>query len=46
MSGGGKSTLVIETLFKAAAAKLNGSKQTPARYEKIEGLEISKKLLI
>ena len=31
VSGGGKSTLIIETLFKAAASKLNGSKQTPAR---------------
>ena len=34
VSGGGKSTLVIETLFKAAASKLNGSKQTPAKYQK------------
>ncbi|MDC3108287.1 excinuclease ABC subunit UvrA, partial [Paracoccaceae bacterium] len=45
VSGGGKSTLVIETLFKAAASKLNGSKQTPTKYEKIEGLENFEKVI-
>ena len=45
VSGGGKSTLVIETLFKAAASKLNGSKQTPSKYEKIEGLENFEKVI-
>ena len=45
VSGGGKSTLVIETLFKAAASKLNGSKQTAAKYEKIEGLEKFEKVI-
>ncbi len=45
VSGGGKSTLVIETLFKAAASKLNGSKQTPAKYQKIEGLENFEKVI-
>ncbi len=39
VSGGGKSTLIIETLFKAASAALNGSKQKPATFKKIEGLE-------
>jgi len=45
VSGGGKSTLIIETLFKAAAAKLNGSRQTPAKFEKIEGLENFEKVI-
>ena len=45
VSGGGKSTLIIETLYKAAAAKLNGSRQTPAKYERIEGLENFEKVI-
>ncbi|MEM6413350.1 MAG: excinuclease ABC subunit UvrA [Pseudomonadota bacterium] len=39
VSGGGKSTLVIETLFKAAARKLYNSKDVPGAHKKIEGLE-------
>jgi excinuclease ABC subunit A len=39
VSGGGKSTLTIETLYKAAARKLNGANDAPAPYESIEGLE-------
>ena len=39
VSGGGKSTLVIETLYKVAARRLNGASEVPAAYEKIEGLE-------
>jgi len=39
VSGGGKSTLVIETLFKAASMRLNGTRQTPAPCETIRGLE-------
>ncbi len=39
VSGGGKSTLTIETLFKAAAMRLNGARQTPAPCETIRGLE-------
>ena len=31
MSGGGKSTLVIETLYKAVARKLNGARDAPRR---------------
>ena len=45
VSGGGKSTLVIETLFKVASMKLNGAKQTPAPCEKIEGLEYLDKVI-
>ena len=39
VSGGGKSTLTIETLFKTASMRLNGARQTPAPCEAIEGLE-------
>jgi excinuclease ABC subunit A len=39
VSGGGKSTLTIETLYKAAARRLNGANETPAPYDSIEGLE-------
>ncbi|QFT63167.1 excinuclease ABC subunit UvrA [Roseivivax sp. THAF30] len=38
VSGGGKSTLTIETLFKAASMRLNGARQTPAPCETIKGL--------
>lgn len=39
VSGGGKSTLVIETLYKAAARRLYNSKDAPAEHDKIAGLE-------
>lgn len=39
VSGGGKSTLTIETLFKTASMALNGARQTPAPCETIKGLE-------
>ena len=39
VSGGGKSTLVIDTLYKAVARRLNGAMEHPASHEKIEGLE-------
>ncbi|WP_111557577.1 excinuclease ABC subunit UvrA [Paracoccus sediminilitoris] len=39
VSGGGKSTLTIETLFKTASLRLNGARQTPAPCETIRGLE-------
>ncbi|EBA16131.1 excinuclease ABC subunit A [Roseobacter sp. SK209-2-6] len=39
VSGGGKSTLTIETLFKTASMRLNGARQTPAPCESIKGLE-------
>lgn len=39
VSGGGKSTLVIDTLYKAVARKLNGSIEHPAPHERIEGME-------
>jgi len=39
VSGGGKSTLTIETLFKTAAMRLNGARETPAPCETIRGFE-------
>src|SRR6056297_2779636 len=39
VSGGGKSSLTIETLFKTASMRLNGARQTPAPCETIRGLE-------
>ncbi|MFN3970575.1 MAG: excinuclease ABC subunit UvrA [Gemmobacter sp.] len=39
VSGGGKSTLTIETLFKTAATRLNGARETPAPCETIRGFE-------
>ena len=39
VSGGGKSTLTIETLYKAAARKLNNSNITPMPHEEVGGLE-------
>ncbi len=39
VSGGGKSTLIIETLYKALARKLNGASAAPMPYESIEGLD-------
>ena len=43
VSGGGKSTLIIDTLYKAAARSLNGANEPPAPHDRIEGLsEIDK----
>src|SRR6056297_996847 len=39
VSGGGKSTLTTETLFKTASMRLNGARQVPAPCETIKGLE-------
>ncbi len=39
VSGGGKSTLTIETLFKNASMRLNGARETPAPCETIKGFE-------
>ncbi len=45
VSGGGKSTLTVETLFKTASMRLNGARQTPAPCETIEGLEFLDKVI-
>ena len=39
VSGGGKSTLTIETLYKNAAMRLNGAREVPAPCETIKGFE-------
>ena len=39
VSGGGKSTFLIDTVFKAAARKLNGAREAPGAHDRIEGLE-------
>ncbi|MDQ2065395.1 excinuclease ABC subunit UvrA [Xinfangfangia sp. CPCC 101601] len=39
VSGGGKSTLTIETLFKTASSRLNGAHHNPAPCETIKGFE-------
>jgi excinuclease ABC subunit A len=39
VSGGGKSTLIIDTLYKAVARRLNGAGEHPAPFDTIEGLE-------
>ncbi|MDB5459671.1 MAG: excinuclease subunit, partial [Caulobacteraceae bacterium] len=38
VSGGGKSTFTIETLYKAAARRLNNASDAPAHHDRIEGL--------
>ena len=45
VSGGGKSTLIIETLYKAAARRLNGAREHPAPHDRIEGLEFLDKVI-
>jgi excinuclease ABC subunit A len=39
VSGGGKSTLLIDTVFKAAARKLNGAREAPGAHDRIDGFE-------
>jgi excinuclease ABC subunit A len=39
VSGGGKSTLVIDTLYKALARKLMGAREHPGVHDRIEGAE-------
>ncbi len=39
VSGGGKSTLLIDTLYKSLARKLNNARATPAEHDTIEGLQ-------
>jgi excinuclease ABC subunit A len=45
VSGGGKSTLVVDTLYKAAARRLMGSGEVPALHDRIEGLEYLDKII-
>ena len=45
VSGGGKSTLLVDTLYKAIARKLNGASEAPAPHDRIEGLEHLDKII-
>ena len=39
VSGGGKSTLIVDTLYKAVARRLNGALEHPAPHVRLDGLE-------
>ncbi|MFO0346991.1 MAG: excinuclease ABC subunit UvrA [Labrys sp. (in: a-proteobacteria)] len=39
VSGGGKSTLLIDTLYRAVARRLNGAAENPSPHDRLEGLE-------
>jgi excinuclease ABC subunit A len=39
VSGGGKSTLVVDTLYKALARRLMGAREHPGAHDRIEGAE-------
>ena len=45
VSGGGKSTLMIDTLYQAIARRLNGARVHPAPYEHLTGLEFLDKVI-
>ncbi len=45
VSGGGKSTLVIDTLYKAVSRKLMGSGEVPAAHTRIDGLDNIDKII-
>jgi excinuclease ABC subunit A len=45
VSGGGKSTLLIDTLYKALARRLNNASDAPAPYDRIEGVEHLDKII-
>ena len=45
VSGGGKSTLLIDTLYKSLARKLNNARATPAEHDTIGGLHLLDKVI-
>ncbi|MGO8737689.1 excinuclease ABC subunit UvrA [Rhodoblastus sp.] len=45
VSGGGKSTLIVDTLYKAVARRLNGALEHPAPFDNLEGLELIDKVI-
>jgi excinuclease ABC subunit A len=45
VSGGGKSTLIIETLYKALAKRLNDARAQPAPFAALEGAEFLDKIV-
>ena len=45
VSGGGKSSLIIETLYKALARRLNGTRVHPGKHRKLSGAEFLDKVV-
>ena len=45
VSGGGKSTLVVDTLYKAASRRLMGSGEVPSAHTRIDGLNLLDKII-
>jgi excinuclease ABC subunit A len=45
VSGGGKSTLMIDTMYQAIARRLNGARVVPAPHEHLTGLEFLDKVI-
>ncbi len=45
VSGGGKSTLLIDTLYKAVARRINSARDHPAPFETLEGVEFLDKVI-
>jgi excinuclease ABC subunit A len=45
VSGGGKSTLIVETLYKALAKRLNNTREQPAPLAGLEGVEFLDKIV-
>ncbi|MEQ1901664.1 MAG: excinuclease ABC subunit UvrA [Devosia sp.] len=45
VSGGGKSTLMIDTLYQAMARRLNGARVNPAPHNHLTGLEFLDKII-
>ncbi|MTI15876.1 excinuclease ABC subunit UvrA [Rhodobacteraceae bacterium RKSG542] len=45
VSGGGKSTFLIDTVYKSVARHLNGARDNPAPHDRIEGMEYLDKVI-
>ena len=45
VSGGGKSTLMIDTMYQAISRRLNGARVVPAPHESLTGLEFLDKVI-
>jgi excinuclease ABC subunit A len=45
VSGGGKSTLVVETLYRALARRLMGAREHPGDHDRLEGLSLIDKVV-
>ncbi|MCF4098296.1 excinuclease ABC subunit UvrA [Maritalea mediterranea] len=45
VSGGGKSTLILDTMYAGIARKLNGARLTPAPHDQLLGLEFLDKVI-